>query len=59
MLDKLSFKKVFMNDFKKLLTPDQREWYEERAAILEYDAGLSKYMSEADAERMTKNYFYL
>lgn len=48
-----------MNDFKKLLTPDQREWYEERAAILEYDAGLSKYMSEADAERMTKNYFYL
>jgi len=35
-----------MNDFKKLLTSDQREWYEERVAILEYDAGLSKYMAE-------------
>ncbi len=30
------------------MTPDQREAYEERAAILEFDAG----MSRADAEKM-------
>ena len=33
------------------LTDDQQEWYEERAAILEYEAGLRRHLAEAEALR--------
>ncbi len=34
------------------MTADQREDYEERAAILEFDAGMSKPEAEREAMRM-------
>lgn len=33
-----------------IMTPDQREDYEERAAIMQYDGGLSREQAEAEAE---------
>jgi hypothetical protein len=33
----------------QVLTPDEREWFSERAAILEYDGGLSREEAEAQA----------
>ncbi len=35
------------------MTADQREAYEERAAILEHDAGLSQDEAESEAMRQT------
>ena len=31
------------------LSEDEQEWYEERAAILEYEAGLPRHIAEASA----------
>ncbi len=33
------------------MTPEEREWWEERAAIYEYDAGLTRAAAEAQARR--------
>ena len=41
------------------LTSEQKEFYEERAAIAEYDAGLSRYIAEQEAIRITRKFFGL
>jgi hypothetical protein len=38
------------------LDEDAREFYEERAAILEHDAGLSRSEAEALAHELTRDY---
>jgi hypothetical protein len=36
---------------------EAREWFAERAAILEFDAGLSRSEAERQAETLTRNFF--
>lgn len=44
---------------QRTLTPNQREAYEERAAILEYDAGMSRKEAERKALEMVKQESWL
>jgi len=37
------------------MTPDEREAFEERAAILEYDAGMTRREAERRAVEMVRN----
>lgn len=36
------------------MTNEEREWFEERAAILEYDAGMTREAAEAFAAEMMR-----
>ena len=45
--------------FVDQLNEDQREFFEERAAILQYEANLTKVEAELQAMVLTKNYFNL
>ena len=38
------------------LDDDSREWFEERAALFEYEAGMTRSLAEAKAKTATENY---
>ena len=42
--------------FVSTLDPDAREFFEERAAILEFEAGLSRAEAERQASQLTRDY---
>ena len=43
-------------EWLKTLDDDAREYFEERAAILEFDGGLSRSDAEIEAQRLTQLY---
>jgi hypothetical protein len=45
-----------MPTFVTTIPPRWQEWYDERAAILEYDAGLPRPAAEAEALRLLRAY---
>jgi hypothetical protein len=47
---------MMLEDFLKTLDEDAREYFEERAAILEFDGGLSRSDAEIEAQRLTQLY---
>ena len=51
--------KPTIEEFIDSLNENQREFFEERAAILEYDAGLQKDIAEIEALIQTKRFFHL
>jgi len=54
-------KEPIKNDSGKIesviLNEDEREFYEERAAIIEYEAGLPRVLAEQEALKLTLEYF--
>ena len=47
---------MMIEDFLKTLDEDAREYFEERAAILEFDGGLSRSDAEREAQKLTELY---
>ena len=45
-----------LTEWLETLDADAREYFEERAAILEFDGGLSRSDAEIEAQRLTQLY---
>ena len=45
-----------LTEWLKTLDDDAREFFEERAAILEFDGGLSRSDAECEAQKLTERY---
>ena len=45
-----------LTEWLKTLDDDAREFFEERAAILEFDGGLSRSDAEGEAQKLTERY---
>jgi hypothetical protein len=45
-----------LTEWLETLDDDAREYFEERAAILEFDGGLSRSDAEIEAQRLTQLY---
>ncbi len=43
-------------EWLETLDDDAREYFEERAAILEFDGGLSRFDAEIEAQKLTQLY---
>ena len=47
---------MMLTEWLETLDDDAREYFEERAAILEFDGGLSRSDAEIEAQRLTQLY---
>ena len=47
---------MLLAEWLETLDDDAREFFEERAAILEFDGGLSRFDAECEAQRLTQRY---
>lgn len=50
---------VLLRMWYRSLTPDQREFFDERAGIIEHDAGLNREQAEDQAAEQTATFFNL